>query len=167
MIVSNASPLIYVAKIKKIQLLKELYKVIIIPEEVKNEVVDQGKKRGESDAFLIEEEIKAGWIKVEKVTTLLKWEMEVEIGEKAAISLAKEKKQSMVLIDDKMGRIAAKIVNVEPIGTIAILLFALKQKKIIFDEFLHLLTLLAEVGFRLQQELYTFAIEEARRITKN
>ena len=166
MIVSNSSPLIYLAKIKKIYLLKELFHKVLIPLEVKQDIVDEGKKRGEADAFLIEKEISEGWIKVEKVHTLLKWDFNIHLGEKAAISLAKQKNQSLILVDEVAARTAAKIVQVEPKGTIFVLLSALKEQIITFDEFLHSLTLLAQTGLRLREEVYTLAIEEARKMSK-
>src|SRR3989338_3104422 len=114
MIVSNSSPLIYLAKIKQIHLLKELFSTVLIPVEVKQEVVDQGKKRGAADAFLIESEIEQGWIKVERVHAMLKWDLDIHAGEKAAISLAKERNQSIVLIDEVAARTAAKVVKIQP-----------------------------------------------------
>jgi len=166
MIVSNSTPLIYLAKIKRLYLLKELFNEVLIPLEVKSEVVDEGKKRGEVDAYLIEQGIKAGWLKVERVSAYLKFDIDIDAGEKAAISLAQEKKQRVVLIDEIAARTAAKLLKIEPRGTIFVLLLALKQKKITFDEFLHILAELAQAGFRLHEEIYTAAIEEAQRISK-
>ena len=83
-IVSNATPLIYLAKAKKLKILKEIYEIIIIPEQVKYEVVDKGKQLGEKDAYIIEKAIKEGWIKVHKTSTL-KIPIKIEAGEAAAI----------------------------------------------------------------------------------
>lgn len=166
MIVSNSTPLIYLAKIKRLHLLKDLFGEVLIPLEVKNEVVDGGKRKGEADAYLIEQGINLGWLKVHQVKTILKFDIEIDAGEKAAISLAQEKKQKIVLIDEIAARTAAKLVKLEPRGTIFVLLQALKQNKITFDEFLHMLTQLAQAGFRLHEEIYTAAIEEARKISK-
>lgn len=57
MIISNSGPLIHVARIYKLKLLKELFGEIVIPYAVKKEVVDRGKEEGMADAFLIENEI--------------------------------------------------------------------------------------------------------------
>ncbi len=55
--VSNAGPLIHLAKIGRLSLLKEIFNEIIIPRTVKVEVVDKGNKKGAlSEA--IEEAIK-------------------------------------------------------------------------------------------------------------
>ncbi len=54
--VSNSGPLIHLAKVGLLHLIK-LYDVVI-PQEVKREVVDVGKEKGYPDAFLIESAIK-------------------------------------------------------------------------------------------------------------
>ena len=53
-IVANASPLIFLAKIHKLELLIELFEEVIIPMQVFAEVVTKGKEKGMDDAFLIE-----------------------------------------------------------------------------------------------------------------
>jgi len=61
MIVSNTSPLIYLAKIGKLELLKVLFKEIVIPKQVYDEIME-GKDENYLDALFIEAEIKKGWI---------------------------------------------------------------------------------------------------------
>ena len=53
-IVANASPLLFLAKIHKLELLIELFEEVIIPMQVFAEVVTKGKEKGMDDAFLIE-----------------------------------------------------------------------------------------------------------------
>ena len=44
-IVSNAIPLIYLGKVGKLNLLECIFGEVIISEEVKREIVDEGKKK--------------------------------------------------------------------------------------------------------------------------
>ncbi len=53
-IVSNAEPLIHLAKIGRLNLLKDIFNEIVIPKTVKEEVIDKGKEKGKPDAFLID-----------------------------------------------------------------------------------------------------------------
>jgi len=53
MIVCNSTVLIYLSKIDKLFFLKELFKTVLIPEEVKREVVDEGKRKNYLDAIEI------------------------------------------------------------------------------------------------------------------
>lgn len=166
MIISNSTPLIYLAKIQRLSLLKALFQEVMIPVEVQEEVVEEGKRQGQPDAFIVEKEIASGWIKVEPVKKILAINLTLERGEKAALSLAKEQQQDTVLMDEAAGRAAAKILGLQPRGTIFVLLKALQQQHLTLDEFLQALTQLAQAGFRLREEIYMAAIEEAQRITK-
>jgi len=163
-IVSDATPLIYLAKIKKLDLLKSLYNKIIISHQVKIEIVDEGKKIKEPDAFLIGKEIDEGFIKVKKVKRLIKTTLKLELGELSTLSLAKELKINEVLIDETLGRTAAKLAGLVPKGTLYVLLKNLKSKKITFNDFLSILNELIESGFRLKEDIYLKVIEEAKKI---
>ena len=163
-IVSNATPLIYLAKIKRYSLLKSLYDKIIISQEVKIEIVDEGKKLKKLDALLIEREIDGGFIELKKVGKLIETNIELEPGELSTLSLAKELKIDEVLIDETLARTAAKIIGLIPRGTLYVLLKNLKSKEITFDDFLNILNELIESGYRLKEEIYIKVIEEAKKI---
>ncbi len=164
-VVTNATLLIYLAKIGKLALLKEIYKQVFIPEEVKKEVVDRGKQKGEQDAFIIEQAITEGWLIIEKIAekTL---PVKLHPGEEAVLQLAKNKKIKEVLIDEIPGRIAARLVGLIPRGTIYILLKAVAIKEITLEEFIDLLEKLLEQGFRLREEIYLEAIRRAKELSQ-
>lgn len=163
-IVSNATPLIYLAKIKKYSPLKSLFDKIIISQEVKIEIVDEGKKLKKPDALLIEREIEDGFIEVMKIEKLVETSLELELGELSTLSLAKKLKIDEVLIDETLGRSAARIIGLVPKGILYVLLKNLKLKEITFDDFLNILNELIESGFRLKEEIYIKVIEEAKKI---
>ncbi|KXA96461.1 hypothetical protein AKJ37_05145 [candidate division MSBL1 archaeon SCGC-AAA259I09] len=163
MIVSNASPLIYLAKAEKLSLLHELFGRVHVPRKVKEETVDRGKEQGESDALIIEKAVEDGWIQVHEVEPRVV-PFDIEEGETAALSLAKELDVDEVLVDEAPARKAARMMDLEPRGTVYVLLSALKQEKIDLDSFLETLDDLVEKGFRLKEEVYIRAIRRAREI---
>ncbi len=163
MIVSNATPLIYLAKVRKLELLK-IFGEVLIPEEVKVEVVDRGKALEKQDAYLVEQAIKDGWIKVLKVEPM-EIPIKLHLGEIAVLSLAKKLGVKEVLIDEKPARFAAKLLGLKPRGTVFVLLKALKEGLIDLDEFLDTLSEMIKQGFRLREEVVVEAIKEAKRIT--
>lgn len=55
-IASDSSPLIALARIKRLGFLKELYKEVVIPPVVKVECFDKDKANGAQDAYKIERE---------------------------------------------------------------------------------------------------------------
>jgi len=164
-VVSNATPLIYLAKIGKIDLLRKVFKEVFIPEEVKVEAVDEGKKLGEKDAYIIEKAINDGWLKVLTVVPI-DVPVKLERGEIAVLSLAKSLGVKEVLIDEVSARTVARLLGLIPRGTIFILLKALEIKEVDFNEFLECLGELVNQGFRLREEIYLEAIRKARRIVK-
>lgn len=124
MIVSNAGPLIHLTKIGRLNLLKELFKSVVIPKTVKIEVIERGKERGAPDAFLIENEV-GKWIIVEedindKVKEIAK-RAGIELGEAIVIMLAKEK-GFPALIDDSAARRFAIGLGLEVTGSIGVLI---------------------------------------------
>lgn len=132
MIVSNSGPLIHLAKIDCVKLLKDLFGEVVIPYEVKLEVVEKGKEEGAADAFLIESEIKAGWISVDQSKSSGAKEIAdsagIEIGEASAIMLARKRK-CPILIDDLAARRFASGMGIEVAGSIGVLIRAARLGK--------------------------------------
>ncbi len=148
MTVSNSGPLIHLAKIDRLKLLKELFGEVIIPEEVKLEVVDRGKDEGIADAFLIEGEIENGWILIDRSnddkSKKIAESAGIEIGEASAIMLAK-KRNCAVLIDDLAARRFATGLGLEVVGSIGVLVRSAKMGKISKRDALESLNKLSKV----------------------
>lgn len=124
-VVSDASPLLLLAKIGKLSLLKELYQEIIIPLQVRNEVVENKDKT----SSLILSEIKNGWIQQKNVEISPEIErlgekLGLHKGETAALSVAKHLGIKEILADDKLARIAARILGFRAIGCLGIIMKA-------------------------------------------
>ena len=163
MIVCNSTVLIYLSKIDKLWILKELFKTASIPEGVKREVVDQGKIKNCVDALEIEKSINPGWIKVEDITVdLILEDIGIDKGEAEAISLA-HKKKVLILLDQTHARNAAKLLGLKPRGTIYVLLLALKKRLLDYDSYLLCLLDLVEMGFRMDQEVYLEALRLGKK----
>lgn len=164
-IVSNATPLIYLAKIGRINLLRKVFGEVFIPEEVKIEVVDRGKQLGERDAYVIEKAIGDGWLKVLSVE-IMEVPIKLEPGEVAVLSLAKRLGLREVLMDEVSARTVARLLGLIPRGTIFVLLKALEKKEVDLNKFLEVLNELIRHGFRMKEEVYLEAVRKARQIVK-
>jgi len=105
--VSDAGPLIHLAQTSKLNLLKKVFKKVIITPNVKREAVDEGVKLGHSDAQIIGKAIEEGWIIVEDFPKRLSLASK-RLAEDEGISradaetllFAREKKAE-VLVDEK------------------------------------------------------------------
>lgn len=164
-VVSNASPLIYLAKAGRMPLLRKVFGEVLIPEEVKAEVVDKGKQLGEGDAYVVEKAIEDGWLKVLKAE-VLETPIRLEPGEVAVLSVAKRLEQREVLVNEMSARTVARLMGLIPRGTVFVLLKALEIKEISLGEFLDALSDLVKHGFRLREEVYLEAVRKAREIAE-
>ena len=150
-IVSNASPLIFLAKIDKLDLLNKFE--VTIPKQVYEEII-KGKKEGREDANKIENLIEKDVIRVEETKIIPEIDKQnLGIGEKAVISLAVDKKISLVLLDERKPRRVAKIYNLKTRGAIGVLFEALKNKKINKNEFKESIQKLLKEGYRISEDL--------------
>lgn len=163
--VSNATPLIYLAKIGRMDLLRKVFGEVLISEEVKVEVVDRGKQLGEREAYIVERAMGDGWLKVLSVESV-EIPIELERGGVAVLSLAKKLGLREVLVDEISARTAARLMGLIPRGTIFVLLKALEIKEISLSEFLDALSELIKRGFRLREEVYLEAVKKAREIAE-
>ncbi|MBS3793617.1 MAG: DUF3368 domain-containing protein [Candidatus Thorarchaeota archaeon] len=165
-VVSNASPLIYLAKVGQLQLLRDNYGEILIPKEVLQET---GRSKGSPDAILIASAVDDGWVHIEDSEPPKGYRLSesagIQIGEAAAILLAREK-TALLLIDDKMGRSAAEILGVPCLGTIGALLEGLYNSTLDYDEFVALLDRMIDSGFRLDSKVYRRAMNMAKSLGK-
>ncbi len=161
MIVSNTSPLIYLAKLGKLELLKRLFNKIIIPWAVYEEVVLRGKERGFIDATIIENAINNDWIEVKKIIAEdINLSSELDAGESEAIQLAKELNASLLLIDDAPARTLAESFGLSVKGTLYVLTKSYKKELINKSEIKNLLSRLISLGFRISPEIYGRILEE-------
>jgi hypothetical protein len=156
-IISNSSPIIHLAKIDQLDLLKEYFGTLTVPESVYNECVADGKER--PGALLIKN---AEWIEVvqaqdKKLIKLL--QSSLDNGESEAISLAIETGADLILLDDSDAREKARLYNLNITGTVGILLRAKEDGKI--HSFRELLKKLKETGFWVSNDLETRLITEA------
>ncbi len=146
--VSNSTPLIALSKIKQLNLLRDFFQEIYIPEEVFDEVVRRGKDLAGSD------EVKSSaWIKVENVENRVAVDalsISLDRGEAEAIILAK-KKAALLIIDDGDGRRIAELLGLKITGTIGVLLLASQEGKLDLKKSLDDLK---SVGFRLSNKEY-------------
>lgn len=134
--ISNSGPLIHLAQLGCLEWLTELFEKVIIPIEVYNETVIEGKKNNHADAILIENMIQSGFIEVFKkdheITNFFQSEF-LHKGEISAINLALSFSEEIILLDDEEARISARQLKLKVKGTLGILL-DVYTKKIISKE---------------------------------
>ena len=120
-VVSDSSPLVILAKLTHLDLLRTLFSQVYISAEVRHEVVVSGA--GLPGASEVD---RADWIETREVQNRAElFEMRgrhgLGIGELSSILLAKELRADIVLLDDYGARTLAKQEKLEVRGTLGVL----------------------------------------------
>ena len=166
-VVSNAGPLIALAKLGRLALLNQLYSRVLIPEEVYQEVVVNGMRLSAPDADVVQFFIDQGQIQVRPTEVASDdplFAYGIDAGEIEAIALAQREAADWVLIDNAHARRAARAVGQACKGTIGILLLALRQRYITLSDFeLLLYEIKRQPALWISERLCDAALEQARR----
>lgn len=149
-VVSDASPLIALGRIGRLDLLQEIFGSLLVPDAVWEEVVVSGMQKLGADAVEV-----ATWISRQSVTdrdlvNLLRHDLGA--GEAEAIVLARECNADFLLIDEKLGRSAAKSLGLNVVGLVGVLIEA-RERGLITDAGSLMDRLHNEAGFWISEEL--------------
>lgn len=156
-VVSNSSPLINLARIGKLTLLRELFGVLIVPDAVWQEVVVEGAGQPGAD------EVRAAeWIQRQAVmnTQLVQaLQQDLDAGEAEAIALSLELGADLLLMDENLGRQTARHLGLRYVGLIGALVMA-KRRALISAVKPHLDLLRDIAGFRVDAALYDHVLKD-------
>jgi len=148
LIISDTSPITNLLRVGKLEILKELYGEVIVPQKVYEELCNYENQKELIDG--------KDWIVVrtvmdiEQVKSLLEY---LDVGEAEAIILAKEMKADLLIVDEKKGRKTAEEYGLKIIGILGVLVEG-KRKGYIAELKPILDKLKNEVGFRMSERLY-------------
>jgi uncharacterized protein len=143
-VICNTSPLFYLHRLGRLDLLQKLYVEVTVPQAVVGEL-RAGREQGEDtpDPTRIE------WIEIRtvQVPALITLITDFGPGEAEVLSMALEKPGSLVILDDKLARTVAKARELRVTGTGGLLLRAKEQGHL--STVAPLLADLVRLGFRL------------------
>lgn len=127
-VVSNTSPIINLACVGQLDLLRQIHGSIVIPEAVFTEIAIAGA--GEPGA---EEVRRSPWIMRRQVTqrplvNVLR--LELDAGEAEALACALELNADLVLLDERRAREVAQRLGLRFIGLLGILIEAQRQRRL-------------------------------------
>ncbi|MEO6328423.1 MAG: DUF3368 domain-containing protein [Ginsengibacter sp.] len=149
-IVSDASPIGYLIRIDKLELLEIIYGAIIIPEAVYQEIF-----RLENLGYNLSAFKNSKWIKVLKpidISNIDTYKSILDKGELEALSIAISYNADLVIIDEKLGRFVAKQIGFDITGLVGILIAAKIRGHI--TSIKKILDSVIALGFRISKNLY-------------
>lgn len=150
-VVSDTSPISNLAALGQLIILQQLYREVIIPTAVHQELLNSG---ADDPAVLAVQAV--DWIQIRSVsnaTLLQPLQVALDVGEAEAIALAIELNADRLLIDERRGRQQAIQAGLKVTGLLGILLAAKQQGFIATVQ--PLLDALIANGFWIRDELYS------------
>lgn len=158
MIVADASPLIGLARIDLLSVLRTLYQTVLVPPQVLSELEVSGDRPG---ARRLASAIADGWLSSASLTRtegLISLQV-LDPGEAEAVLLAEERPGCLLLIDDRRGRTVARARGISIIGIGGVLLVAKRERLI--ERLRPEVDRLADAGYRLSSALRERLLELA------
>ena len=148
-VISNAGPLMVLAKLNRLELLADLYHEVQIPQEIYHEVVTQGAARGAADAltFRLFWQHRRWPIVEMPADALPAYQSPVLLhpGELAVLALAQTSPRPLVLLDDEVARTEARRLGLPVRGSLGVLVQAYRQQLLTRAQ---VTLLIEEVGLR-------------------
>ena len=158
-VIADTGPLIALARIGRLDLLRRLYGRVVVPPAVHTELALDSNRSGTkvlADVFV------AGWIVVETVAdSIVRWELDQLLGpgEAEAIALAEQSDIRFLLIDDARGRRTARARGIPVVGVAGVLLVAKSRGELAAVG--PVLDRLSDGGYRLSPRLVAATLDRA------
>src|SRR3989344_2087070 len=153
--ISNATPLISLARINELAILQKLFEKIVIPEAVRTEILVEGKP-----GFIVLKELSKTFLHAREPKRLLP--LGLGSGENAAISLAYETKDTL-LIDDAVAIQRAHELGIETLRTTTVIFLAVQKGLLSKEKALNILNLLIENGYYITTAQYAKLLEKLKK----
>jgi predicted nucleic acid-binding protein len=121
LVIANTSPLFYLHQVGQLEVLRALYRRVVIPPAVQAELAAGGQAR-----FAAPDISRANWIEVRPVRSkeLIPAVVDLGPGEAEVLALGLEHPGSLLILDDRLGRRVAHLNSLTYTGTIGVLVKA-------------------------------------------
>lgn len=153
LIVSDATPIISLIKVDRLDLLETMFQVVMMPQAVHDELTRNS--RYSNEAAIVEQSsfLRVGTIKNLHSVAMLRQADKLDAGESEAIVLSKEQSANVLLMDERRGRQIAKRLGINITGTIGILLQAYDEELLSGTDVLKCLERMQKSNIRLSKAL--------------
>lgn len=168
LLIADAGPLIALARIQQLGLLRELFQTVTITAVVARELgcgLPAAEQLQQPGTAVLQEALEAGWLAISDLEASAAYQPlnpGVDTGEASAIGLAlwlqAAGEQVLLLIDDRCGRAEARHRELAIIGTAAVLVLAKEQQLIAACA--PLLSALREQGYYLSDGLIQAVLDQ-------
>jgi len=159
MLVFDATPLIYLATVERLGMVRLLGQNCVIPEPVYDEVVTVGVEAGHPDARRVEQAVEDGVFEVRDVdeselVRRLEGNPNISDADASVIALAAEN-DGIAILDERYGRTTAETEGVETRGTVWIVLLLVRDGELSAEEAREIVDEMVEAGWYCSTDLYS------------
>lgn len=167
--VADATVLIYLAKLDRLEILFQHHDSVFVPEPVYDEAVREGKEEGHADAVIIQAAVDEGHLTRTKPPLLPSSleGLELTDGDGSVLATAIGRSIQAVLTDDGPLRSLARSLDLTPRGTLAFLIADLEDGAMTLDAFLQALDDLQTAGYRISPSLHAKAVRRAVKLVED
>ena len=156
-VVCNTGPVIALASINRLELLKSLFREVLIPEAVHKEILLGGASSVGLSAYR-----EKSWIKVRPLKKAADPLLDsiLDAGEASVIQLAREAGVKLVLIDERKARkVARTVYGLQVIGTARLLVEAKREG--LLENVNKAVQEMREGGYWIHDDIVQFVLREA------
>lgn len=164
MMIADSSSLILLTKARLLDNVATMN--LCIPQQVYEEVVVEGFKRGFSDAILIDTFIKNRTIIIKKVTHHKEFPLTLGKGEKGVLELYYQEKADTIIIDDKKVITLCKLLLIPYMTVHMVIIDLLNKKNITKSETTNALKIIAQEG-RYSSEIIIYYYHKINEVKDN
>jgi len=164
--VFDATPLIYLAKAERLDVIETLDEPRLVPTTVHHEVVTAGVERGYDDARRIERAVEDGLINVvavdaddSPVATRLRRHPGLSNADVAVLTCA-DARDGVAVMDESAGRSAAEVEDIETRGTAYLVLSAVKRGAMAPEQGRETIDAMVDAGWYVAPDLYTKLVKK-------
>lgn len=166
MLVLDATPLIYLATVDRLELLANLNEDCVVPQSVYDEVVTAGIDAGHPDARRVERAVESEALSVRETEATqlaerLRRNPNMSEADVAVIALAAAE-EGIAVMDEQYGRATADTEGVETRGTASVLIAVVRTGHLSGDEAVNILDDMIDAGWYCSTDLYTRIVRMLR-----
>lgn len=150
-VIADSGPLVALAKLDHLNLLAQLFGMVLIPEAVYQECLAKSGLDSQRIQQAVDNQQLKLIIGIADSADNLKLSRSLGDGEQAAIRLALQQKTSLLILDDQLARKQAAKLGLAFIGTVRLLVIAEQHQLLASAE--QAVEALQQAGYRVSQEI--------------
>lgn len=162
-VVSDSGPLISLMKAAKLDLLRELYGEVRIPEAVYAGLTGNARYAEEAELIRSCSFVQVVAVGERKAVDILRRASGLDLGESEAIVYADDNKADILLMEEDAGRRIARAMGLRVRGSLGILLLGYDKRILSAQEVDDALDRMKAAHRRISEELYQYARDYVRR----